>query len=145
VLIPRYAPIAFLIIIVMTAACGTAGEPTVDSATAAASVEAAADPTPELTPAPTPEPAASAETAANCMDPEIYAVLTDRARGDSVLPPEEAARLAAALRAYDFTDQVQPAQDAVARQIEALEDRNFLDLNFGVHVQTGEVLIVTCQ
>lgn len=107
-------------------------------------VEATPDPTPEPTAEPTLEPTATAEVVQNCMDPDVYARLTDQTLSSTPASPQEAIELGSALRAYDFTDLSDSLRSYIGRQIQSLEEFGTLSPEFIITMLAGEISITTC-
>jgi len=144
--IPRIAIIALF---VLTAGCANpaadeSAEMVPAETAADPTIEAAPDPTPTATPLQTSEPTATEEVAENCMDPEVFARLTDQTLSSTPAAPEEAAELAAALRAQDFTELPESLRSHIGTQIQRLEESGTLDAGFILQMLVGEIPITTC-
>lgn len=142
---------AIIALFVLTAGCASpAADETEEAVASQAPADPTVEPTPDPTPAATPEPTSeptsepTEEVAENCMDPDVYARLTDQTLGSTPASPEEAIELGAALRAYDFTDRPDSVRSYIGQQIQRLEESGTLDQGFILSMLTGETPITTC-
>lgn len=144
---PSATRIALVGLLVLMVGCtSSAGEDAVETLAAETEVDPTAAATPEPTAKPTAEPSPTAEVAQNCMDPELYARLTDQTLASTPAAPEEAAELAAALRAYDFSDLDLPESvpSYIDSQILQLEQSGTVAPEFILTLLSGQIPITTC-